>query len=439
MPIFIEERPQGRGKTGFLYDISGEDPAQIAAEIISVADAPFLFQGRLGDRREPLEQPQYVTSTLARGGMVAGSVPFSGMSVTVFFVDSDHLMVNPPDGDKMTADALIGASDFGDYDDFDDDFGGDQFEDDPYGDSGYGAMDPRAGSMGGHPGGHDGIDNYAVPGSASRMNQGGEGVPVMSIKDWFITLIPLLIPIVNIVVLVLWLISKKTNPNKKNFLIVETIVTVASTAILGALGFLLFSSGLLTSLLFAGMMPTATTDDYYSNGNANWVLNNTNATNENEDDLFGNSSNANGNANENNENSSLNLNSNLNGNRNSTSNVSTSVTEQTLPVTLDNFARSVSPDGRPVAIMTMTYNNETDAEQVPSAIFNVFANQGQNGLEMNFMEQDGFVPATFDAPVPAHTTGIFQVSFILVDDQSVDLRVLDKVTQNVLLTVNNPL
>lgn len=40
---------------------------------------------------------------------------------------------------------------------------------------------------------------------------------VMSLKDWMITLLLLLIPIVNIVMLIIWSVDSNTNENRKHF------------------------------------------------------------------------------------------------------------------------------------------------------------------------------------------------------------------------------
>mgnify|MGYP001225564713 FL=1 len=44
-----------------------------------------------------------------------------------------------------------------------------------------------------------------------------EKYEIMSVKDWVITLLLLVIPIVNIVLLFVWAFSGDTNENKKNF------------------------------------------------------------------------------------------------------------------------------------------------------------------------------------------------------------------------------
>ena len=41
--------------------------------------------------------------------------------------------------------------------------------------------------------------------------------PVMSVKDWLITLLVMLIPCVNIIMMFVWAFSKTENPNKSNY------------------------------------------------------------------------------------------------------------------------------------------------------------------------------------------------------------------------------
>ena len=49
---------------------------------------------------------------------------------------------------------------------------------------------------------------------------------VLGIKDWLKVLIIFMIPIVNIVMWIVWLVSEKTNLNLKNYLIASLILIV---------------------------------------------------------------------------------------------------------------------------------------------------------------------------------------------------------------------
>ncbi|MCB5260684.1 MAG: hypothetical protein PHY41_04690 [Candidatus Cloacimonetes bacterium] len=47
--------------------------------------------------------------------------------------------------------------------------------------------------------------------------------PVMSISQWVITMLVMIIPIVNIVMLIVWATSAYDNPNRKNWAIAQLI------------------------------------------------------------------------------------------------------------------------------------------------------------------------------------------------------------------------
>lgn len=56
------------------------------------------------------------------------------------------------------------------------------------------------------------------------INKIREQEKVLGIKDWLKVLIIFMIPIVNIVMWIVWLVSKKTNLNLKNYLIASLIL-----------------------------------------------------------------------------------------------------------------------------------------------------------------------------------------------------------------------
>lgn len=49
---------------------------------------------------------------------------------------------------------------------------------------------------------------------------------VLTVKDWIIIQIIMMIPIVNIIMWIKWLVSDKTNQNLKNFLIASLVMLV---------------------------------------------------------------------------------------------------------------------------------------------------------------------------------------------------------------------
>ena len=56
------------------------------------------------------------------------------------------------------------------------------------------------------------------------INKIREQEKVLGIKDWLKVLIIFMIPIVNIVIWIVWLVSEKTNLNLKNYLIASLIL-----------------------------------------------------------------------------------------------------------------------------------------------------------------------------------------------------------------------
>ena len=58
------------------------------------------------------------------------------------------------------------------------------------------------------------------------INKIREQEKVLGIKDWLKVLIIFMIPIVNIVMWIVWLVSEKTNLNLKNYLISILIITM---------------------------------------------------------------------------------------------------------------------------------------------------------------------------------------------------------------------
>lgn len=47
--------------------------------------------------------------------------------------------------------------------------------------------------------------------------------PIMTIGNWIVTMIILVIPIVNIIMLIVWAASSSENPNRKNWAIAQLI------------------------------------------------------------------------------------------------------------------------------------------------------------------------------------------------------------------------
>ena len=77
----------------------------------------------------------------------------------------------------------------------------------------------------------------------TEQNQiGHQQAPVVSIKEWLITNLIMMIPLVNIVMMLVWAFSSNTNPNKANyfkaalilFAIVMVIYLVLAVVIFGS-------------------------------------------------------------------------------------------------------------------------------------------------------------------------------------------------------------
>ena len=62
--------------------------------------------------------------------------------------------------------------------------------------------------------------------------------PVMSIGQWLVTFLLMAIPIVNIIMIIVWLASKNENPNRKNWVLAYLIVIAISIV----LTFIIFGS-----------------------------------------------------------------------------------------------------------------------------------------------------------------------------------------------------
>ena len=62
--------------------------------------------------------------------------------------------------------------------------------------------------------------------------------PIMSIGQWLVTFLLMAIPIVNIIMIIVWLASKNENPNRKNWVLAYLIVIAISIV----LTFIIFGS-----------------------------------------------------------------------------------------------------------------------------------------------------------------------------------------------------
>ncbi len=75
--------------------------------------------------------------------------------------------------------------------------------------------------------------------------------PVMSIGNWVVTMVLMIIPLVNIVLLIVWAASSGENPNRKNWAI--------ATLIFMAISFVLW---MILATAFAGVLASLTGNMY---------------------------------------------------------------------------------------------------------------------------------------------------------------------------------
>jgi len=72
--------------------------------------------------------------------------------------------------------------------------------------------------------------NYSQPSQPRYSNFNAEA-PVMTIGNWIVTMLIMMIPLVNIVMLIVWAASSTENPNRKNWA-VATLIFMAIAILL---------------------------------------------------------------------------------------------------------------------------------------------------------------------------------------------------------------
>ena len=76
-----------------------------------------------------------------------------------------------------------------------------------------------------------------------EQNQiGHQQAPIVSVKEWLITNLILMIPLVNIVMMLVWAFSSNTNPNKANYFKAALILFAIVMAIYLVLAVVIFGS-----------------------------------------------------------------------------------------------------------------------------------------------------------------------------------------------------
>ena len=71
---------------------------------------------------------------------------------------------------------------------------------------------------------------------------GHQQAPVVSVKEWLITNLIMMIPLVNIVMMLVWAFSSNTNPNKANYFKAALILFAIVMVIYLVLAVVLFGS-----------------------------------------------------------------------------------------------------------------------------------------------------------------------------------------------------
>ncbi len=72
-----------------------------------------------------------------------------------------------------------------------------------------------------------------------QVTNQGQLAPIMTIGNWVVTMILMIIPLVNIILLIVWAASSSENPNRKNWAI-ATLIFMAISFVL----WLIFASAL---------------------------------------------------------------------------------------------------------------------------------------------------------------------------------------------------
>lgn len=74
--------------------------------------------------------------------------------------------------------------------------------------------------------------------------------PIMSVKDWLLTFVVMMIPIVNLVMMIIWAI-KAENPNKRNYFIASWII-LAIVIVIYIILFMVFGAALIGAAAGSG-------------------------------------------------------------------------------------------------------------------------------------------------------------------------------------------
>lgn len=90
-------------------------------------------------------------------------------------------------------------------------------------------------------------ENMTTPEPHSEPMFAQPNAPVLSVTDWLVVNVVLLIPVVNIIMMIIWALDKSTNPNRGNFA-KSYLIILAVRILLGVL-FLGLFIGLLVRIV----------------------------------------------------------------------------------------------------------------------------------------------------------------------------------------------
>lgn len=71
---------------------------------------------------------------------------------------------------------------------------------------------------------------------------GHQQAPVVSVKEWLLTNLIMMIPLVNLIMMLVWAFSSNTNPNKANYFKAALILCAIVMAIYLVLAVVIFGS-----------------------------------------------------------------------------------------------------------------------------------------------------------------------------------------------------
>lgn len=424
MPVYKRSGRNKKGTLFFVYDITGDSIGELAERMSMNADQPIEYRGRYNDGQLKISAFQ-VEELINGGGQVACQTSVDGVSCIARILEPYEITVIPSDGNKSTADYLVGANDDDDFDDYDD---GDDFEDeyddeyshnmdrDDYRDVRQQEkhVDPRVNGMPSH-------ISQMDPDMAEQTEK------KIGVGEWFLTLILLMVPVVNIVFIIILLANKKTNKTKKSFIIADLILMVIQIA-LASLIVLLGGASTLQAII--------TGQAQNSQNQQSQVQQNSNQQEQQSSDQIGTSSSS----------------TNVNGVSSETMNAANGGSSQSdgsmsvvqfgdssssgtsrFTAALDNIAIVDKANGGKVAIVTITVANGSNDSITPAGVLDVTGHQGNINLTPYMEAQDSFKPETFTSSIAPSSSGTFQVGYELSNDDKFRIMVLDKNTRATLL------